>query len=148
MRADLVVGYGNGLRRDDGAGRRVARLIAAMGLGSVRVIECRQLTPELAAAVAEAHRVVFVDATGTGRGRVGLRRLVRKPCRSAPGHAGGPAELLDYAARWYGNAPAAWLLTVRGWDFGFGEGLSPGAWDNVQRASRRVAKLLGLNSDA
>jgi Ni,Fe-hydrogenase maturation factor len=60
----LVVGYGNSLRGDDGAGwHAAARLAADPRLTGARVLARHQLTPELAAEVATASLVVLVDAT-------------------------------------------------------------------------------------
>lgn len=58
----LVIGCGNSLRRDDGAGPRVVEMLAALDLPGVQTIVCQQLTPELADAVARSGAVVFVDA--------------------------------------------------------------------------------------
>ena len=43
----LVIGYGNDLRSDDGAGRAVADRISEMELPGVAVRSVMQLTPEL-----------------------------------------------------------------------------------------------------
>lgn len=60
-RDDLVIGIGNPLRSDDGVGwwlaRRAERWLPASQLRAVQ-----QLTPELAADVAAAARVLFIDA--------------------------------------------------------------------------------------
>ncbi len=58
----LVVGYGNDLRSDDGAGRWVADQVEALDLPGVVVRSMSQLTPELALEVAGRECVVFVDA--------------------------------------------------------------------------------------
>lgn len=58
----LVVGYGNELRGDDGAGRAVADRIDELGLQGVTVRSIIQLVPELAVDLAAADRAVFVDA--------------------------------------------------------------------------------------
>ena len=58
----LVIGYGNTLRRDDGVGPKLADAVAALGLTGVRTLACALLTPELAEAVSQAQRVIFVDA--------------------------------------------------------------------------------------
>ena len=50
----LVIGYGNELRGDDGAGIMVARRIAENPPPGVRSIVARQLTPELADELAYA----------------------------------------------------------------------------------------------
>ncbi len=41
----LVIGYGNTLRSDDGAGKRVAELVAEWQLLNVRSLLVHQLTP-------------------------------------------------------------------------------------------------------
>ncbi len=61
--AALVIGYGNDLRCDDGAGRAVADRIEAMALPGVEVRSVQQLAPELALDIACAETVVFVDAS-------------------------------------------------------------------------------------
>jgi Ni,Fe-hydrogenase maturation factor len=73
----LIVGYGNSLRGDDGAGWHAAtRLAADPRLTGARVLARHQLTPELAAEVASASLVVLVDATTDAPpGSVLLRRV-------------------------------------------------------------------------
>jgi hydrogenase maturation protease len=58
----FVIGYGNDLRSDDGAGRWVADQIEARDLPGVVVRSASQLTPELALEIAGRDVVVFVDA--------------------------------------------------------------------------------------
>lgn len=60
--AYLVIGYGNELRGDDGAGRAVADRIEALDLEGVTVRSVTQLVPELALDLAAADCVLFVDA--------------------------------------------------------------------------------------
>ena len=57
----LVIGYGNDLRSDDGAGRVVAERIEGLGLDGVRVISRSQLTPEMSLELVDAREAVFVD---------------------------------------------------------------------------------------
>lgn len=59
----LVIGYGNDLRSDDGAGRWVADRVEGLGLRGVEVRSVSQLTPELTMAIAGRRLVVFVDAS-------------------------------------------------------------------------------------
>ena len=59
----LVIGYGNDLRSDDGAGRVVADRLDALALPDVTVRSVIQLTPELALEIAKFDTVVFVDAS-------------------------------------------------------------------------------------
>lgn len=57
----IVIGYGNTLRSDDGAGQQVAEIIVHWHLPQVRSISVHQLTPELAAPIAEAELAIFID---------------------------------------------------------------------------------------
>ena len=52
-----------------------------------------------------------------------------------PVSAVSPALLLRMAAQLFGHAPAAWLVTVPGWDFDHGEALSPSTRAQLARAA-------------
>jgi hydrogenase maturation protease len=129
----LVAGYGNDLRGDDGAGPWVAELVRGWGLPGLTAISARQLTPELAEALAGADIAIFVDARppdGTEDLRVELvgavpgynTRQIRD--YGALGHTADPAALLALAEALYGARPAAWLLTLPSASFELGAGLS------------------------
>ncbi|MDR7554702.1 MAG: hydrogenase maturation protease [Armatimonadota bacterium] len=147
-RAPLVIAWGNPLRGDDGAGPAVARAVAARGSATVRI--CHQLTPELAADVAAASRVVFVDARAGPAGRTGasargvrVRRLRGQHTPPAAfNHAMAPETLLILARTLYGTAPPAFLVTVRGARFALGSGLSPSVRRLIPAAARVVLRLL------
>lgn len=57
----IAIGYGNTLRSDDGAGQKVAEILASWHLPQMRSISVHQLTPELAALLAEVELAIFVD---------------------------------------------------------------------------------------
>jgi Ni,Fe-hydrogenase maturation factor len=59
--ADLVIGIGNPLRGDDGVGWWLAERAETLK-PTPRVLRVQQLTPELAAELAAARRVLFIDA--------------------------------------------------------------------------------------
>jgi len=61
-----VVGVGNELRGEDGAGPHVALAIQQSRLRGVRVLITQQLAPELAESVSQAEEVIFVDAVVGG----------------------------------------------------------------------------------
>jgi hydrogenase maturation protease len=140
----LVVGYGNELRRDDGAGCLVVRELAALALPGVRTRVVQQLVPELAAEMAEASRVFFVDALAAGaRDEVTLDRLEPLPFAAGLGHVSDPGGLLSLTGAVYGRAPEAWLVAVAGEDFAPGEGLSARAAANARGALRLIRGVLG-----
>ena len=91
----LVIGYGNDLRSDDGAGRWVAQQIDDRGLDGIEVRSVAQLTPELALEIAGRSVVVFVDAS------VDVRELTideveaSSEASTVMTHHGNPADLLS-----------------------------------------------------
>jgi hydrogenase maturation protease len=137
----LVIGYGNTLRGDDGIGPAVAGAVAGLGLPGVRVLVARQLTPELAADIADARLVVFVDAAA-GPEPVTAVRLGAAAGGPVMTHAADPRDLLALARAAYGRSPEAWLVTAAGADFGFRDGLSPTARENAREALGRVEGLI------
>jgi hydrogenase maturation protease len=145
----LVIGYGNDLRGDDGIGRRVAEAIAEAGLPGVRVRTTHQLTPELAAEIAEASRVIFVDALADSTiESVQVQQLAIEETPDWSTHTADPRVLLALTRALYGATPDAWWVMVPGRDFGFEEGLSPFANENVRRAIDRVIALARKNLTA
>jgi hydrogenase maturation protease len=138
----LVIGYGNELRRDDGAGPRVCRELEARRPAGVRVRIVHQLTPELAEPLADARIAVFVDAAA-GQSAVRCGPVAESGGVSALAHTGGPAWLLGLAEATFGRRPQAWLVTVPAEDFGFGTGLSPDAERYLSDAVAEVERLLG-----
>ena len=146
----LLIGYGNTLRSDDGIGPAVAEQFRAeaetlMGgeAGSLRIVALPQLVPELAELIAEADRVVLVDASqGLAPGEVSTRRVEPSPeAVETRIHAYDPATLAAWAADLYDNAPEIHVVAVGTENFGFGQGLSPAVAEAVPEAVRTVAGL-------
>lgn len=131
MPAVLILGFGNPLRSDDGAGWRVAEMLQKRygECRDVRILTVHQLTPELAEAIAEAGLVFFIDAA-IDCGEPG--RWVCEPVdpipatRGALGHHLTPATLLACAqALFVGCRPIARLISIAAASFEYGESLSP-----------------------
>jgi len=103
MKHPVIIGYGNPLREDDGLGWRAADLLAARrGLGAATIIQRHQLTPELAATLADAAAVVFLDAAvDIGPGEVRCERLNTEELNGWS-HDLGPSQLLGLALDLYG----------------------------------------------
>ena len=138
----LVIGFGNELRRDDGAGPQVCRELEARRPSGVQVRIVHQLTPELAEPLAGARLAVFVDAAA-GQRAVRCRPVTESAGAAALGHTGDPAWLLGLAEAAFGRRPPAWLVTVPAEDFGFGSGLTPAAERYLPDALAEVERLLG-----
>lgn len=133
----LIIGYGNELRCDDGAGVRAARMIAARNLPA-RVIACHQLTPELVDDIAAVAQVVFVDAYATDeRGaRLRIERIGDGTMDRASGHRSDPTSLLDLARELYGSIPDSWVVGIPAYRFEAGEAIS---YATAQRIDEVVA---------
>lgn len=155
----LVIGYGNTLRSDDGAGPFVARALEGRVPAGTRVLDAHQLTPEMAIDISVATRVVFVDAIDATRETAPRETAPREsaPQESGPRvsrlepepgadplnpHASDPGSLLWLAKTLFGGAPEAWLVAIPGIEFGFGEDLSPGTARASADAIAQVEALL------
>ncbi len=146
----LVIGYGNTLRRDDGAGVRAAETVEALALPGIEVITRHQLVPELAEPISRAQVVVFVDAavnaavapTGVALRPIEAGQIAEAV--SAPnllGHATSPQSLIAMARGLFGHGPEAWTLAIPVMDMEFGEELSTEAQTGVEEAVRMIREL-------
>ncbi len=127
MSSILIIGYGNAIRSDDGAGLRAAEEIARRSPRGVRVLTTHGLTPELAEEIARSGRVIFIDAS--------LRAesvLVRPVAATAqhpenlPTHLLDPSLLLGLTQTLYGKLPEESLLVeIPARSVELGEHLSP-----------------------
>lgn len=137
----LVIGYGNTLRSDDGVGPRVVEALGRLRLPNVRTVICQQLSPEHSGLVAQAHTVVFVDASVEAHGEVELHSLQAGSSLQLIAHAADPRTLLAMARDVFGHEPEAWWLTIPAVNLGFGEQLSPETEAGYHEALRRLRVL-------
>ncbi|MCS7055405.1 MAG: hydrogenase maturation protease [Thermoflexales bacterium] len=143
----LIIGYGNTLRSDDGIGPRVADVVASWQLPNVRAIASHQLTPEMADALVAAEVVIFVDArqvNAEDKSSFGVTFTALSAAEdAAPNsfHISDPRRLLALTKQLYGRCPQAWLISVPGVNFDFGESLSEPARQGVEVALRRIRLL-------
>lgn len=123
----LIIGYGNPLRSDDGAGWQIADQIAKLGGDSVKVFVVHQLTPELAEPISDVDFVVFIDASYEGQPGSWTCETIR-PETNGPktfSHHCTPVDLLNYTSAVFNAKPRALLISVAGGSFGYGGELSP-----------------------
>jgi hydrogenase maturation protease len=143
----LVLGYGNPSRGDDGLGPRLVETLEEAAIAGVDFEVGFQLAIEDAATMSEYGRVLFVDADVSGPA----------PFRAVPI---GPSETLEFTSHdvsaqtvlaiceeSFGASPAAWMLAVRGYEFGFSEELSAGAEENLRVATAFARTLIELVSE-
>lgn len=142
----LVIGYGNEIRGDDGAGLRVAEAIETLHLPGVRVIACHQLTPDLAEPLAGARAAIFADARpAVEKAPIEVFPVLPETKGGFSLHSGSPAGLLALAKALYGRCPPAWCVAIPAVDFNLGETLTATARHGVATAvaaiQERVAEL-------
>ncbi len=144
----LVIGYGNSLRGDDGAGQRVAELVNDWQLDRVRSLSLHQLTPELAADIAEAETVIFVDATSPTEEPSTQIQVVPIQAKETPthwAHFQDPRSLLALTQRVYGTVPPSWWILIPAVDFEFGEQFSAITQQGIIDALIQIKELI-INS--
>lgn len=143
----LIIGYGNDLRSDDGAGvhvaTRLARLVSRRPqTPPLRVVVAQQLTPDLADDMATAAHVIFVDAYAANERGAGIRidRISADTARttSVIGHHGDPDALISLTARLYGKTPDAWVIGIPAFNLDLGDTISP---DTARRIDEAVALI-------
>jgi hydrogenase maturation protease len=121
-----VIGYGNVLRGDDGAGPAAAEALREeLSEHSAEVLIVHQLVPELCDRISRSKLAIFIDADWQSPpGKVHRRNLTLKQETRVIGHHQSPENLLKMASELYGHAPPAVLFNVGAADFRFQEGLS------------------------
>ncbi len=93
-----------------------------------------QLNIEDALDVADHDVVWFVDAAKTGPSPFAVQKLEPNPSLEFTSHLVRPESVLAMAHQYYGAAPEAFLLGIRGYEFEFVEALTPAAADNLRLA--------------
>jgi hydrogenase maturation protease len=144
----LVIGYGNPGRQDDGLGPAAATRIEALRWPGVTAYDNYQLNIEDAVDVAEHEVVWFVDAARTGPSPFAIRELAPVPTLDFTSHLVRPEAILAMARQYYGGAPRAFLLAIRGYAFEFLEALTPEATDNLGLALDMLRRELRAVSPA
>ena len=138
----VLVAIGNPLRGDDAVAHRVLDLIGP--LSGVEAVRVHQLTPELAAEIATASSVVFIDAD-THLGEPTIEPLFARPDHEPLplSHAMHPADLIALSRALCGFRGTGYLCRVPGLDFELGSSLSPFAEHRARHAVSRLSRLLG-----
>jgi hydrogenase maturation protease len=150
----LLLGWGNPDRQDDGAAWHILAEVAQQsGLpvpdeegesfdtfpGDLELFFTLQLTPELSEMVAGYQRVAFIDAhTGNIAQDLNIQSLSAAFQTSPLTHHFTAQSCLELALQLYGSSPEAWLVSVRGFEFGFSRELSSQTAELVSDAACRL----------
>ena len=141
----LVIGYGNTLRSDDGAGQIVAEKIAEWKLPQVQSLAVHQLTPELAINIAQANVVIFIDAVAANSENPTLyqiKEIYPGDDNISCGHSFNPSSLLSYIQIIYSKGIKAYWVLIPAVNFDFGEEFSSLTQQGIDTALKQVKKLI------
>jgi len=139
----LVIGYGNPARQDDGLGPAAVAEIVKMGWPNVTASGNYQLVIEDAIDVAAHDSVWFIDAACKGDAPCEVRPLSPALEIEFSTHLLKPEALLAIAQQHFSKAPEAHLVSIRGYEFDFQEGLSDRARDNLTLAMALLRRRIG-----
>ncbi len=141
----LVYGYGNPGRQDDGVGVVLAEELEAWsrsGRPGLAFDTNYQLNAEDALTVAEHDVVIFADASPDQREGFLFRALCPSAAVSFSTHAMSPESVLALSEELYGAHLAAYLLTIRGYEWEPNGVLTPGARSNLDAAKSFMTRFL------
>jgi hydrogenase maturation protease len=148
--AHVVIGVGNALRGDDGAGLAVASSLRARVPAGVAVVCCEQEPSRLLDAWDHAQTAIVVDAAASGPEPGGIRRFDASETAVPAGvfrsstHAFGVGDAIELA-RALGRLPARVLVYgIEGGSFAAGEGLTAPVQAAVEQVARSVLEDLEL----
>jgi hydrogenase maturation protease len=148
----LVLGVGNPLRRDDGAGAEVARLLGTRVPPGVEVRASEGGAASLLDAWAGRQRVVLVDAVSSGApaGRIERFDAAAGPLPAAysdlSSHGLGVAQAIELARALRRLPNDLVVYGITGADFEHGQGLTPAVAAAVEQVAERVLGELGGGS--
>jgi len=140
----LVFGIGNESRGDDALAPLLVRSLEgwAEAAGRVELIEDYQLQVEHITDLLDRSAVLFVDADMSCTEPFHFSEIAAEKDNSYTSHVMTPFALLHTYRQVYGtDAPPAFLLRIRGYDFELGKPLSGRAAANLEAATKLVIEL-------
>jgi hydrogenase maturation protease len=139
----LIFAIGNESRGDDALAPLLLRALAGTVGERVELLEDYQLQIEHVTDLAGRERVLFIDADVSCDPPFRFSPISAAHDNSYTSHAMTPSALLHAYHRVYGGeAPPAFLLRIRGYDFGLGAPLGEQAAVNLGEANACVRTWL------
>lgn len=138
----LVIGYGNTTRSDDGAGVRVAEILAEENLAGVEVRTMQQLHVDLVEELGGFDMIVLVDASEISED-VRLEKVEAKQSVDVhSSHHLGPATLAALSEQLFQKKLNLYVCQVEAENFDFGDTLSPRTQVCVNEAVILIMKAI------
>ncbi|MEA5509974.1 hydrogenase maturation protease [Crocosphaera sp. UHCC 0190] len=144
----LVIGYGNTLRSDDGAGQKIAEIVANWNFKNVISLPLHQLSPELAENISQADLVIFIDVQETTnqeeeKPQIKQLKLNNNHTNFNPHHS-NPWNLLALTKALYQKEPLVYWILIPANNFNFGEDFSSMTKNAINLALEEIKKILCL----
>lgn len=145
----LLFGYGNPGRGDDALGPELIARIAQLHIAGVECQNDMQLQVEHVTDLNECNQVLFIDADMSCTEPYDFSEIGAARDDSYTSHAMSPTALLHAYRRVYGkDAPPAFLLRIRGYEFQLGDPLSDKATVNLEAATKLVVEFCSAASQS
>jgi hydrogenase maturation protease len=143
----LIIGYGNTLRSDDGAGQIVANQIASWCLPRVRSLAVHQLTPELAEDIANFDTVIFVDAiisSNINSEEIKIKTIECDDQYFNLGHTSNPRSLLYLSKIIYNKILKVYWILIPAINFEFGEKISDITKKEIEQSLAKIESIINF----
>lgn len=138
MKKILLYAYGNPGRGDDGLGnafiQEMDRWIAETNRQAIDTDSNYQLNIEDASVIAGYDMVIFIDASKGDINDYHFDQIRPHASQTFTTHSILPSSLLALCNELYNRTPLVYLLQIKGYQWEFGEGLSPNASQNLKNA--------------
>ncbi len=125
----ILVGFGNEYRKDDGLGIKLLDLIEDEKIEKIKV---QELSYSILDDIKDFDVVIFIDASLEGED-ISFKKIEKKETFSPLTHHLMPEELLIWSEFINKKSYDFYLLSIRGYDFDFGEDLSENAQKNLEK---------------
>ena len=147
----LIFTYGNPSRGDDALGPAMYDMLEEYQkktdvLDNVELLTDYQLQIEHAVDLEHRECIVFIDASVSASPPFDFQELQAEQDESYTTHAMNPAAVLSvYQQINKQDPPPSYMLTIRGYEFGLGEGMTEQASVNLQQSFEFIKELLETN---
>lgn len=139
----LLIGYGNTLRSDDGVGWYIADKIEAMLNEKIDIIKAEQITVEMTEDIRDRKLVIFVDAhVSDEEDWLRTEEILPDLKFGMTAHIFTPNALLALCEKIYNKYPKAYIFSIKGINYDFGEILSEQTKESAEIAIKRIAELI------
>ena len=142
----LIYGYGNPGRQDDGLGnafvQRLEEWVDNEHISGFEFDSNYQLNIEDAANIADKDLVIFVDASEEEIPDFILTPVDDSAKVTFTTHAASPGYIVNLCRTLYNQAPPAYLLHIKGFEWEFKEGLSLMAQSNLEKSLDGMKAIL------